>query len=166
MIRFYHAVRAWLLTRKSPRQAGFPRPAAEILENRLAPAGNLQSVLGLSQIQAAYPNVNGAGYTVALLDTGMNYNLPSLGGGIGAGYRVVYGYNFVNNTPNAQDDNGHGTFLANMIGSSDPMDPGIAPRVQFADLKVLDSNLSGPWTALDNALQWVIANKYTDNIVA
>ena len=85
---------------------------------------------------------------------------------MGPGHRVVYGYNFVNNTTNALDDNGHGTFLANMIGSSNPSDPGIAPKVQFADLKVLDSNMNGPWTAIDNALQWVIANKSTYNIVA
>jgi hypothetical protein len=138
----------------------------EVLEDRLAPTGNLQTLLGLNQLQSAFPHVNGAGYTVALLDSGINYDLPSLGGGVGPGYRVVYGYNFVNNTANALDDNGHGTFLANMIGSSNPSDLGIAPDVQFADLKVLDSNMNGSWTAIENALQWVIANKTQYNIVA
>lgn len=148
------------------QKKSFARLAIEILEDRITPTGNLQSLLGLGQLQSAFPSVNGAGYTVALLDTGINYNLPSLGGGVGPGYRVIYGYNFVNNTTNALDDNGHGTFLANMIGSSNPSDLGIAPDVQFADLKVLDSNMNGSWTAIENALQWVIANKVQDNIVA
>ena len=152
--------------RKRPGRCGFQRPGIEMLESRLAPTGNLASLLGLSSIQAAYPAATGAGYTVALLDTGINYNLPSLGGGVGPGHRVVYAYNYINNTTNALDDNGHGTFLANMIGSSSPTDPGIAPNVQFADLKVLGSDLNGPWTAVESALQWVIANKYKYNIVA
>src|ERR1035438_4504472 len=126
MYRMYHAMRTCLSIKTPLRHSAHPRLLLEILEDRLAPTGNLQSILGLSQIQAAFPSANGAGYTVALLDTGINYNLSSLGGGIGQGYRVVYGYNFVNNTPNALDDNGHGTFLANMIGSSAPSDLGIA----------------------------------------
>ncbi len=155
-----------LSRRNRPRPFSFSRPALEILEDRITPTGNLQSLLGLTQLQTAFPTVNGASETVALLDTGINYNLPSLGGGVGPGYRVIYGYNFVNNTANALDDNGHGTFLASMIGSSSPSDLGIAPDVQFADLKVLDSNMNGSWTAIENALQWVIANKVQDNIVA
>ncbi len=166
MDRMYHALQPRSRMRMSRRRSSFFSAGMEILEDRIAPAGNLQSLLGLNQIQTAFPAANGSGYTVALLDTGINYNLPSLGGGIGPGYRVVYGYNFVNNTTNALDDNGHGTFLANMIGSSNPSDLGIAPKVQFADLKVLDANMNGPWSAVDNALQWVIANKTTYNIVA
>lgn len=150
----------------APRKQSRRLLSVEILEDRITPTGNLQSLLGLNQLQAAFPTVTGAGETVALLDTGINYNLPSLGGGIGPGYRVVYGYNFVNNTTDALDDNGHGTFLANMIGSSNPSDLGIAPNVQFADLKVLDANMNGSWTAIENALAWVIANKTRYNIVA
>ncbi len=151
---------------RAPQKQSSLRLAIEVLEDRIAPVGNLQSILGLNQLQSAFPTVTGAGYTVALLDTGINYNLASLGGGIGPGHRVVYGYNFVNNTSNALDDNGHGTFLANMIGGSNSSDLGIAPQVQFADLKVLDSNMNGSWTAIENALQWVISNKAQYNIVA
>jgi Subtilase family len=153
------------ISRALPKQPSC-RLAVEVLEDRLAPAGNLQSLLGLSQLQSEFPSVTGAGYTVALLDTGINYNLSSLGGGVGTGHRVIYAYNFLNNSSNALDDNGHGTFLANMIGSSSSSDLGIAPQVQFADLKVLDSNMNGSWTAIENALQWVIDNKVQDNIVA
>src|SRR5271155_3691157 len=154
----FGALRRLLRSRNRPRRSPISRLTIEILEDRLAPTGNLQSLLGLSQLQSAFPSVNGAGETVALLDSGINYNLPSLGSGIGPGHRVIYGYNFVNNTTNALDDNGHGTFLANMIGSSNPNDLGIAPKVQFADLKVLDANSNATWTAIDSALQWVIAN--------
>ena len=64
------------------------------------------------------------------------------------------------------DDNGHGTLLAGIIGSSNPGNPGIAPDVDFVDLKVLDANQNGNWTAIENALQWVITNQAQYHIVA
>ncbi len=166
MYRMYHALRTWFSPKKQSRAPQAKRfLVVEQLEDRVTPTATFQSDIGLNQVQSAYA-YKGAGETVALLDTGINYNLPSLGGGVGTGHRVVYQYNFLTNTANALDDNGHGTFIANMIGSSDPTNPGIAPQVQFADLKVLDSNMNGTWTAVENALQWVINNKSQYNIVA
>jgi subtilisin family serine protease len=142
------------------------RPCIEPLEDRLAPATtSFQSVIGLPQVQAAYP-YNGAGYSVAILDSGIDYNDPNLGGGYGPGYRVIAGYNFVANNNIPLDDNGHGTLIADEIASSDPNNLGIAPDVNLIDLKVLDSNLNGSWSNIDQGLQWVIAHKTHYNIVA
>lgn len=137
----------------------------ETLEDRLAPATDFRSVIGLDAVQAAYP-YRGTGYTVALLDTGIDYRHPDLGGGFGAGKRVIAGYDFINNDADPMDDNGHGTHLAGIIGSSNATAPGIAPDVRFAALKVLDSTNNGNWTAVENGLKWVIANRATYNIVA
>lgn len=53
-----------------------------------------------------------ANVTVAILDTGVNANHPELNG------RILPGYDFVNDDPKPIDDNGHGTFIAGIIGSN------------------------------------------------
>lgn len=147
--------------RKSPRQAHLD---IELLEDRLAPAGDFRSIIGLDAVQNLYP-YRGAGYTVAILDTGIDYNHPDLGGGFGPGKRVVAGFDFINNDVDPMDDNGHGTHLAGIIGSSNPNSPGIAPDVRFVALKVLDASNNGNWDAVDKALQWVINHRMEYNIV-
>ena len=119
--------------------------------------------IGLDKVVANYP-YRGNGYSVAVIDTGINYNDPNLGGGWGK--RVIAGYNFVNNTNDPMDDNGHGTHVAGIIGSSDPTYTGIAPGVNFVALKVLDATGSGTFGAVDEALQWVAAHQAQYHIVA
>lgn len=103
-----------------------------------------QSTLGLS----------GQGIRVAIMDTGIDYNHPDLGGPcFGPGCRVVTGYDFVgdafnasdpnNNTPIPDDDpmdcNGHGTHVAGIVGAN-AAEPGgvtgVAPEVTFGAYKV------------------------------
>jgi hypothetical protein len=136
----------------------------EILEDRVTPAGDFRSVIGLDAVQNLYP-YRGQGYSVAILDTGIDYNHADLGGGFGAGKRVIAGYDFINNDADPMDDHGHGTHLAGIIGSSNANAPGIAPNVNLIALKVLDSSNNGNWTAVDNALKWVISHRDQYNIV-
>ena len=168
MKRIFRALRTWLRGDRDALRRPIvklkTRLTVELLEERLAPASTFQSVIGADAVQALYP-YRGTGYTVAILDTGIDYNDTDLGGGFGPGKRVVAGYDFINNDADPMDDNGHGTHLAGIIGSSNPADLGIAPDVHFVALKVLDSHMNGNWTAIDNALQWVIANKAKYNIV-
>ena len=119
--------------------------------------------IGLDQAALDYP-YRGSGYSVAIIDTGIDYNNPALGGGWGK--RVIAGYNFVNNTSDPMDDNGHGTHVAGIIGSSNPTYTGVAPDVDFVALKVLDASGSGTFGAVDEALQWVAAHQVQYHIVA
>jgi subtilisin family serine protease len=129
-----------------------------------APTNNsFGSLIGLNQVFATTSD-RGAGYSVAVIDTGINYNDPNLGGGWG--HRVVAGYNFVNNTSDPMDDNGHGTFVAGEIGSSSTTYSGVAPDVNFVALKVLDSTGSGTYANVLSALNWVVAHQAQYNIVA
>lgn len=102
----------------------------------------------------------GAGYSVAIIDTGIDYNNPAFAG------RYLGGWNFVANNNNPLDDNGHGTHVAGIIGSADPNHLGVAPGVGIIALKVLDSTGTGDFGNVDLALQWVIAHQQQYHIAA
>ena len=107
-----------------------------------------------------YPTINGAGYTVAILDTGVDKTHPALAG------RYMGGYDFVNNDSNPDDDNGHGTHVCGIAASNDATYTGIAPQAGYAAVKVMNSSGSGSWSTIESGLQWVIANRQAENIVA
>ena len=84
----------------------------------------------------------GDGYSVAIIDTGIDYNNPT--SAAAGAHRVIAGWDFVNNDADPMDDNGHGTHVAGIIGSSsDATYSGIAPNVNLIALKVLDATGSG-----------------------
>ncbi|KAJ7187925.1 subtilisin-like protease [Mycena filopes] len=71
----------------------------------------------------------GAGIKIGIIDTGIDYNHPLLGGGFGPGFKVIGGYDFVGDAFNGEDTpspdrdpldvcNGHGTHVAGIIGAS------------------------------------------------
>jgi subtilisin family serine protease len=120
------------------------------------------SLIGLDQVYAS--SYHGAGYSVAVIDTGIDYTHPDLGGGWGK--RVVAGWDFVNNDANPMDDNGHGTHVAGIIGSSSTSYAGVAPEANLIGLKVLGADGSGSFGAVEDALKWVIANRTKYNIVS
>jgi Subtilase family/Bacterial Ig domain len=173
----WNKLRRWLRGPTEPlraRRPGRARLAIEILEDRLVPSGvaapaaqgdssDFRGIINLPAAVASYP-YRGDGYSVAILDTGVNYNLSDLGGGWG--HRVVAGWNFVNNTSDPMDDNGHGTFVAGEIASSSSLFPGVAPDVNLIALKVLDASNTGTWANIDAGLKWVIAHRAQYHIVA
>jgi subtilisin family serine protease len=133
----------------------------------------------LGTVRADHGLLTGKGYTVAVLDTGVDYRNPALGGGIGRGYKVVAGKNFVDtrdgnyvsNQPypsnDPMDENGHGTHVAGIIAASKTTHgqyDGVAPEAQIAALRVLDKNGNGSWEWVEQALQWVLDNRLTYNI--
>lgn len=94
----------------------------------------------------------GAGVKVAVMDTGIDYDHPDLGGCFGPGCRVAYGYDLVGDafnadstsptydpTPDPDDDpddcNGHGTHVAGIVGA-DGVVTGVAPEVTFGAYRV------------------------------
>ncbi|KAE9571224.1 Minor extracellular protease vpr [Colletotrichum fructicola] len=77
--------------------------------------------------------VTGKGVKIGVLDTGVDYRHPALGGGFGAGFKVSGGYDLVGddfvgyNDPVPDDDplttcldGGHGTHVAGIIAARDP----------------------------------------------
>lgn len=116
-------------------------------------------LIGSTQQRQDY-GLTGKGYSVAVLDTGLDYNNPTFAG------RYLGGYDFVNNDADPMDDNGHGTAVSGIIGSSNSVYPGIATGVSIITLKVLDANGQGTFGNVDLALQWVVQHQRQFNIVA
>lgn len=102
----------------------------------------------------------GIGTTVAVLDTGVMYNLAEFGScsspGVPAGCRVLFAQDFALND-NVLDDTGHGTNVAAIVAA-------MAPGTRIAALDIFDGGYA--WTAdIIAAINWSIANKATYNIV-
>ncbi len=103
--------------------------------------------------------------TVAVIDTGVDYNNPALGGGFGPGAKVIAGYDFSDNSTNPMATTSqHGTGVAGIIGSTSPQDPGVAPGVDIVALKVTDGTNTASLDSIARALQWVIDNHAQYNI--
>lgn len=128
-----------------------------------AQAGDFGSLIGLDQAFDTQA-FRGEGYSIAVIDTGIDYRHHALGGGWGN--RVVAGWDFVNNDADPLDDNGHGTHVAGIIGGSSGSFNGLAPSANLIALKVLDASGSGSFGNVEDALQWVIQHQAQYNIVA
>lgn len=99
----------------------------------------------------------GHGATVAVVDTGIaceDYNsfvkVSDLGG-------CVEGFNFVNNTPHANDDQGHGTHVAGTIAQATNNGhgaAGMAFNARLMPVKVLGANGSGTTAGVADGIRW------------
>ncbi len=96
----------------------------------------------------------GKGIKIGVLDTGIDYNHEVLKGN----YRG--GYNFVGNSPDAIDDNGHGTHVAGTIAAedSDIGVVGVAPQAHIYSVKVLAFDSTGSTSDIVSGLEWSVEN--------
>ncbi len=86
--------------------------------------------------------VTGQGMRVAVIDTGIEYTHPDLGGCFGPGCKVEGGYDLYNNDANPMDDNGHGTHCAGIVAADGTL-KGVAPGASLYAYKVLNAFGSG-----------------------
>ncbi|MDB4928601.1 MAG: Protease [Myxococcaceae bacterium] len=101
----------------------------------------------------------GRGATVAVIDTGVaceNHGeftrIPDLDGA-----RCLPGWNFVNDTPHANDDQGHGTHVAGTIAQTTHNQlgtAGVAFCATILPVKVLDARGSGSLADVAEGIRW------------
>lgn len=121
------------------------------------------------QLDPRFTGFDGAGFAAVILDTGIDLDHPFFGPDLtldGVADRIVYNQDFTGSDPNAQDINGHGSNVSSIVASQDAIYPGVAPGADIIHLQVLDDAGFGSFGDVEAALQWVVANTATYNIVS
>jgi len=107
----------------------------------------------------AWHHSTGRGVTVAVVDTGIaceDYQSFIKVSDL-TRTKCVEGFNFVNNTPHANDDQGHGTHVAGTIAQSTDNGHGAAGMAfdaQLMPVKVLGANGSGTTAGVADGIRW------------
>lgn len=138
-------------------KAVYPVATIAIPETEASPdLGTALAMTGADVAQSEL-GLSGDGIRVAVMDTGIDYDHPDLGGCFGADCRVVAGWDFVGDAFNADasspnynpvtnpdddpdDCHGHGTHVAGIVGASGDPEAGgargVAPGVTFGAYRV------------------------------
>ncbi|HEX9614359.1 MAG TPA: S8 family serine peptidase, partial [Bacteroidota bacterium] len=98
--------------------------------------------MGVLSVWQSFGN-QGEGVRVGIIDSGVDYLHPALGGGFGPGFKVSGGYDFVNGDGDPLDDEGHGTHVSGIVAAETDSIKGIAPKATLYVYKVLDHTGSG-----------------------
>lgn len=108
--------------------------------------------------------VDGSGFTVAVLDTGLRTTHVDFIG------RIIAQRNFTSDnggdSGDASDGNGHGTNVAGIVAASKGLHMGMAPGAGIIPIKVLGDRGGGSFEAVVEALQWVLDHRAEHNITA
>ncbi len=123
-----------------------------------------QSLPLINATQVWANGYTGKDQTICVIDTGINWTHPALGGCFGSGCKVIGGYNEYSNNNNSMDDNGHGTNIAGIIAAKGTIN-GTAPDAKLIAMKACDSTgNSCPTNDIINSITWCINNRTTYNI--
>jgi subtilisin family serine protease len=170
-------------TRQSGRVArSRRRPCLEMLETRQLlshvspkPASgsdlnsdgstNYDQIIGASATRSEF-NVDGTGQTVAVIDTGADFNNPALGGAVGTGNKIVAGVDFTGSANGILPTWQHGTGTAGLVAGNGGGYTGVAPGADIVALRVFGDDNQGSFNEIDEALDWVIQNHSQYNITA
>lgn len=129
-------------------------------------ASTYVKAIGADRIWTEGPSyLTGNNVRIAVVDSGIaeHADLKS-----GTQSRIVARVNFGPTSTTPDDDYGHGTHVAGIMGGNGAQSAGkymgVAPDAKFVDVKVTDDKGAGSTSNLVNGLQWVLNNKNTYNI--
>ena len=130
-----------------------------------------ESLINLDTFRAdaRFAGIDGSGYAIVIIDTGIDLDHPYFGpdgDGDGVADRIVYHEDFADGDLDATDVNGHGSNVSSIAAGSDVAYTGMAPGADIIHLKVFEDSGAGYFSYVEAALQWVVANAATYNIVS
>ena len=109
----------------------------------------------------------GAGVAVAIVDTGVNYKHPALGGGGFPNDKIIGGHDFGDNDPDPMDNQGHGSSCAGVAAgtniSSGDYIGGVAPGAKIYALKVVRSDKRIQSSAILAAWDWCVSHQHDNS---
>lgn len=95
----------------------------------------------------------GKGTIVAVIDSGVDYTHPALGGCFGPGCKVERGYDFVDNDADPIDHDGHGTHVAGIVAANSEDLKGVAPDATLWAYRASGGGESGIIAAIEAAVE-------------
>ncbi|MER7789074.1 S8 family peptidase [Streptomyces sp. NPDC097640] len=104
----------------------------------------------------AWPRSAGRGTTIYVLDTGVRTTHRDFGG------RARSGWDFVDDDPVAEDDNGHGTHVAATAAGTEY---GVAKKAEIVAVRVLDDRGEGTTAQVLAGLDWVMKHAHKPAVV-
>jgi len=113
--------------------------------------------------------LDGTGIRIAFLDTGVNYNLENLGGGIGLGFKCLDGYDFWNDDDDPINDTPeetHGTNVVSVaVGKGVNKVVGVAYNVSYYAVKCGESD--GAWSSdIMAGIEWASTEPHKADIIS
>jgi serine protease AprX len=126
----------------------------------IASLKSLQTTVARANNVWATTGNQGAGVTVAVLDSGIHPSpdLPT----------AVFGVDIVSGRTSLSDLGGHGTHVAGIIAGNGALSAGdyqgVAPKVRVMEVRVTDDVGTATYSSIIKGIQWVVANRKTHNI--
>jgi len=118
----------------------------------------LTSMGPIAEINAdwAWGGSTGRGVKVAVVDSGIEFDHPAVGGMVRGGVAIEFDENFENNLRYDADDQpvdvaGHGTACAGIIHA-------LAPEAELYSVRVLGKNMGGKAIQFAGGLDWAVEN--------
>ncbi|MDO6425916.1 S8 family serine peptidase [Thalassotalea sp. 1_MG-2023] len=113
-----------------------------VIQHKITSASNVTNIdlIKADQVWSIEKNgekITGKNISVGVLDTGIDYTHPDLGGCFGAGCKVYGGYDFIEGDNDPFDNESHGTHVAGIIAANGEL-KGVAPDARLLAVKVCD----------------------------
>ncbi len=141
----------------------------------------LQDSLGVINATRTHsnPGITGKGETVCIIDTGINYTHPDLGGCTQTQFlagncsKVLAGFNYCANedcsltSNDPMDNNGHGTHVAGIVAANGSI-RGVSPDSKIVAIKVFNSVGTGVFSDITAGIDWCVNNatKYNISVIS
>ncbi len=141
------------------------------IENAAAFGVEHLELVNLHHFQAdpRFAGIDGSGVAVAIIDTGIDLDERSFGEDAdrnGVADKIVFHDDFFFRDGSGDDQSGHGTAVAAVIGSEDPRTLGVATGADLIALSTSNRSDAHPFAVLSDAIEWLTENGESFGVVA